>query len=211
MASHGLPNSQAVSSRLSQPPARRGLPEGKQPRSLQISLELLTEAACVCVEGPGTDFASQQAPQHACPGCPIRASPGRAGHTDLLGCRGKDGGSTLGLPSHCLTANPEVLEGLPQPCSLIFPFASQRLNCLLRTGHVGLGSFAPSSSLSSIEGKFSNRKAEQAKGGARDYSKGRCCDSEALAVSSDNYEGDPSRREGVWFLCGFILSVTQAR
>lgn len=34
---------------------------------------------------------------------------------------------------------------------------------------------------------------------------------EALAVSSDNYGGDPSRREGVWFLCAFILSVTQAR
>lgn len=40
------------------PPRRQTAPE------LQISLELLTEAACVCVEGPGADFASQQAPQH---------------------------------------------------------------------------------------------------------------------------------------------------
>lgn len=46
------------------PPRRQTAPE------LQISLELLTEAACVCVEGPGADFASQQAPQRASPGCP---------------------------------------------------------------------------------------------------------------------------------------------
>lgn len=36
------------------PPRRQTAPE------LQISLELLTEAACVCVEGPGADFASHR-------------------------------------------------------------------------------------------------------------------------------------------------------
>lgn len=45
------------------PPRRQTAPE------LQISLELLTEVACVCVEGPGADFASHRPhTQHACSG-----------------------------------------------------------------------------------------------------------------------------------------------
>lgn len=59
MAVQGPSSSKAASTRPSQPPARRGLPEGKQPRRWQISQGLLTEAACVRVEGPGSDFASR--------------------------------------------------------------------------------------------------------------------------------------------------------
>lgn len=49
-------------------PSPPGPPRRQTARELQISLELLTEAARVCVEGLGADFASQQAPQHACSG-----------------------------------------------------------------------------------------------------------------------------------------------
>lgn len=72
MAAEGPSCSKAASLRPSQPPARWGLPEGKQPRRQQISPGLLTEAACVRVGGPGADFAS----------CPVR---GR--HSARAGCR----------------------------------------------------------------------------------------------------------------------------
>lgn len=56
-----------------------GLPEGKQPRRRQISQELLTEAACVRVEGPGADFASlsDRERHRARAQAAFRASPGR--------------------------------------------------------------------------------------------------------------------------------------
>lgn len=52
MAAEGPSTSKAASLRSSQPPARQGLPEGKQPLRRQISQGVLTEAACVCVGGP---------------------------------------------------------------------------------------------------------------------------------------------------------------
>lgn len=61
MAVESLSSSEAASPRPSQPPARRGLPEGKQPRQRQISRGLLTEAACVCVEGPARTLPRGQA------------------------------------------------------------------------------------------------------------------------------------------------------
>lgn len=79
MALKGLSSSKAASLRLSQPPARPGLPEGKQPQQRQISKGLLTEAACVRVEGPGADFASRRVlERHSAPAQDsFRASPDR--------------------------------------------------------------------------------------------------------------------------------------
>lgn len=79
MAVEGPSSSKAANPRPSQPPGRRGLPEGKQPRRRQISQELLTEAACVRVEGPGADFASlsDRERHRARAQAAFRASPGR--------------------------------------------------------------------------------------------------------------------------------------
>lgn len=79
MAAEGPSSSKAAFLRPSQPPARRGLPEGKQPPRWQISQGVLTEAACVRVGGPSADFAWRRVRErHSAPAqAAFRASPGR--------------------------------------------------------------------------------------------------------------------------------------
>lgn len=105
-----LPRLQGCVSQAFPTPRRRGLPEGKQPRRRQISPGLLTEAACVRVEGLGADFASRRsglgsgtAPAQAA----LRAPPGRKRSpwaARPLRCAWEKG--TAAAPRSCRAAGP---------------------------------------------------------------------------------------------------------
>lgn len=105
MAAEGPCSSKAASLRPSQPPALRGLPEGKQPRR-QISQGVLTEAPASAWKGrPGADFASQRIRSGTVhpPRLPLGLPQARSrshGLAEREGCSWEKGTAAALLPAH---------------------------------------------------------------------------------------------------------------